>query len=402
MHKLWLVIKHEYGRMVRKRSFLLSTIGMPLLLVAVMGITILVVSGSINRAPLGVVDQADVLTTAVARPEEPEIPMREFDDEAAARAALDAGEIQAYVVVPPGYPNETRQLGLIYQSDAPGDEVLDEFDSFVRANLAQTQPADVQQRLTDGLSFTRRALDGDREIGRSNWINILLPFAAAFFFFFAVISASGYMLRIVTDEKENRTMEIIITSMSPEQLIGGKAIGLIAVSITQMLIWIATLTIILLVAARFFPVVGAAEVPWSLLLLVLLYFFPAFALIAGVMTAIGGIVTDLQQGQQIAGILNLLFVAPFFVMPIIISGGDSPLLLFLTLFPTTSFLTVALRTGLTSVPAWQLVASWGLLVTTAALTVWAAARIFRAGMLRYGQRLTWQSVVTAVRGTNPT
>jgi ABC-2 type transport system permease protein len=206
------------------------------------------------------------------------------------------------------------------------------------------------------------------------------------------------MLQVVSEEKENRTMEIMITSVTPAQLIGGKASGLLAAALTQLMIYIIAGVIGLIIAAQFIPELTYFKIPWTYLVVMALFFFPAYALIASMMLAIGAAVTDVQQGQQISGILNLVFLLPLFLLPILFTNPNNPLIIIMTLFPTTAFLTISLRWGLGSVPAWQLVASWIILVSSAVFMVWGAARIFRAGMLRYGQALSFRRIFLIVRG----
>ncbi|MCZ7666086.1 MAG: ABC transporter permease [Chloroflexi bacterium] len=105
--------------------------------------------------------------------------------------------------------------------------------------------------------------------------------------------------------------------------------------------------------------------PWSLILIVVLFFLPAYALVAGMMATIGSAVGELQQAQQISGILNLLFLLPFFFMGLFFAAPESPVLVALTFFPTTSFLTVMMRWGMSTMPVWQVVVSWLILVGTA-------------------------------------
>jgi ABC-2 type transport system permease protein len=231
-------------------------------------------------------------------------------------------------------------------------------------------------------------------------VGFILPFVAAFFFVFAVMNAGSYMLQAVTDEKENRTIEVLATSIRPEELIGGKAIGLMSVGFTQLTIWVLTGVIALLVASPFVPELQGLRIPWSFLGVAVLFFVPAYALIAGLMTAVGGMVTDLRQGQQITGILNLFFTLPFFFVAPMMAKPNSPLLIVLTLFPTTAFVTITMRWAMTSVPMWQLGLSWVLLVTSAVTSVWLAAYIFRLGMLRYGQSLNIKTIVASLRRGN--
>lgn len=395
MHNLWLVAQHEYARRVRKRSFILAVIGIPLLLIMIIGVTILVISGKESDLPVGYVDEAGVLDTAVALPDN-SIPFLPFAAEEAARQAVLDGELQAYFRLPAGYPQQTQLIDFYYKSEFPS-EIKSAVDALIRANLTQGLPEATQQLLAEDFSYTVRSADGRREQSQDDWLSFVIPFVAALFFFVAVIGSTGYLLQAVADEKENRTVEMMVTSMSPEQLVGGKALGLLGVSLTQVGSWAATAVIGITIAARNFEPLQTATIPWVYLGVVLLFFVPTFALIAGIMTAIGGAVTELQQGQQIAGVLNLIFVAPLFFTGLLLVRPNSPLVVFMTLFPATSFMTVALRWGVSNIPVWQLVVGWLLLVVTAVLAVWAAARIFRAGMLRYGQRLSMRRMWASVR-----
>jgi ABC-2 type transport system permease protein len=153
----------------------------------------------------------------------------------------------------------------------------------------------------------------------------------------------------------------------------------------------------LLVAAPRVPFLANVQVPWELLAVFGAFFLPSFALISGMMIAIGGVVPDHRQGQQIAGVLNIFFVLPMLLSAIIFINPDNPVLIILTFFPTTAMVTILLRWGMTIIPFWQFAGSWLLLMATAGLSVWGAARIFRLGMLRYGQALNLREVLTGLR-----
>ena len=403
MRNLWLVAKHEYLKIVKQKSFLIGTLGIPVLIIAVMTVSILVALGQRGKLPLGYVDHTGILSEAVTLPVpdkgKPPVAILAFADEAAAQAALQARTIQAYYVVPADYV-QSGSVHLFFLNKRPGETVQEDFTNFLQANLLANQPADVRRRMLEGSNVMFRSSDGSRELDSANITGFILPFVVAFFFVFAVMNAGSYMLQAVTDEKENRTIEVLATSIRPEELIGGKALGLMSVGLTQLGIWVLTSVIALLVAAPFVPEVQGLHIPWSFLFVAVLFFVPAYALIAGLMTAVGGMVIDLRQGQQITGILNLFFTLPFFFVALIMAKPDSPLLVVLTLFPTTAFVTITMRWAMTIVPLWQLGLSWALLVTSAAVSVWLAARIFRLGMLRYGQALKVKTIVASLRHSN--
>ncbi len=383
MRKAWLVARHEYLTMVRKRSFVLATLAFPVLISAFLALTIWLAQGRSDDRPLGAVDLAGVLIDGAWQAGDSDVAFLPFASEAAALAALQAGRIQAYYLLPAGY-RESGEVQLTAQSEAPPGATQRAFDAMLRSSLLVDQPAAVQQRLTEGVSLTVRSADGRREFSQSNFINLLLPFVAGFFFIYAVLSSAGYLLQAVTTEKENRTVEIMATTLSPDHLIAGKALGLLAVALTQLAVWVAAIVLGLAVGVAVEPLLRSVQI-----------------LIGGMMIAIGSVFSDIQQGQQVAGILNLLFMAPFFVLIVLFANPDGPLAVGMTLFPTTSFLTVLIRWGLTTIPPWQLALSWLLLATSAAVSVWAAARVYRAGMLHSGQRLSGTAICAALRGQGP-
>ena len=315
--------------------------------------------------------------------------------------------IQAFYVLPEDYLRR-REVALFYGREEPGERARGAFDAALRASLAQRTlaasalagraPAEVQQRLTEGSQVTLRSLDGRRQIDPSSIVDALLPFLAGFLFILATMSSSGYLLQALTAEKENRTAEVMITTLTPMQLVGGKSVGLMAVSLTQLAIWLAVAIVAIAVAGRYVPELRGLHVSPGLVAIILLYFLPAYALIAGMMTAVGAIMPDQQQSQQIAGMLNLMFFVPYLVAAVFLANPNGPLAVALTLFPTTAFTAITVRWGMTTIPAWQLAASWAILVGSAVFAVVFAAQIFRVGMLTYGQRLDMRSIRAALGG----
>jgi ABC-2 type transport system permease protein len=397
MRNFWLVAKHEYLHTVVRRGFLIATVAIPLGLAALVAFGILVEGLGRSNLPVGYVDHASILDAGRGVSEPSSVGIRAYADEEAALSALEREEIQALFVLPPDYL-QTLHTELYYLEKPPSEEVWNDFADLIRINLVATLPEEIRPRVLEGPSITVHDTVSNREFGESSVINIILPFVATFFFFFATMFAAGYMLGVVASEKENRTMEVMLTSVTPGQLIGGKTAGLLAASLTQLSIYVIAAVIGLRVAAPYVPELQQATVPWDYLGVMALFFLPSYALVAAVMVGIGGAVTELQQGQQMAGILNLFFMLPIFLLPVIFQDPSHPLVVAFSIFPTTSFLTISLRWGLGTVPLWQIGVSWALLVVTAILTVWAAARVFRVGMLRYGQPLSLKAAMVAIRG----
>ncbi len=396
MHDLWLVARHEYLQRAGKRSFLLGAFSLPFLMIVVIGVTVMVTNGGHRAATIGYVDGAGILGEAqlpAATADESRLNVRSFSDGDAARLALEQREIQAFYVLPPDYL-DTHEVELYHWDKAPDASLQTGFGQFIRSGLVSGLPAAEQVRLIEGPQVTLRSLDGARAFSSGEALNLVVPFVVALVFMITVMTSASYMLQVVADEKENRTVEVLITSVSPEQLIGGKALGLMGVTLTQLGIWLLAIMLALAVGARFVEPMRGLGMPWGSLLVIAIFFVPAYALVAGLMTAIGSAVAEVRQGQQIAGLLNLMFMLPLFLSALLFTDPNSPLMVALTLFPTTAFVTVSLRWGMSAIPAWQMMISWLSVLGSALLSIWAAARIFRYGMLRYGQRLSLSEALT--------
>ena len=400
MRKLLLVARTEYVRMVMRRSFLLATLGIPFFIGIVTVISVIVATSARDDRPLGVVDGAGILGDVASLASSQGISALAFPDEATARAALEGGQVKAFYVVPSDYRTSPR-VQLYYWQKAAENDANRKINRLLRAALVTQAPAAMHSRLLAGPIITQQSADGDERGIEKQVLGFLIPLFVGMFFVFVVMGSAGYLLQAVTTEKENRMAEVMFTSLSPLQLIGGKAIGLMGVAFTQIGLWLLALAIALLIAARSVPSFPAIQLELPLMLIVALYFIPTYALVAGIMITLGSMVTDLQQGQQISGMINMLFILPFFFFVLVFTKPDSPLMVALTLFPTTAFMTVAMRWGVTTVPAWQIVVGWSLLVATSALAIAVAARVFRVGMLQYGQALSLRAIAAIVRAPGP-
>ena len=394
MNKLWLVARHEYLRTARRRSFLLGIIAMPAFIAAIVLAGVLV-SGSFDTVDsLGYVDGASVLSPPPSQGEGPQ--PRRFTDETAARNALEQGEIKAYYLIPPDYL-ATRDVVVTFLKDPPGDRLQADFDGFIRESITAGLPDQFRARLREGFNVTLRSSGGKTVDSSSFFVNLLIPTLVGMLFMFTVLTTGGYLMQAVSDERENRTVEVLATSLSPEQLIVGKAAGLIAAALTQLVAWSLTAAVALVVAARYIDVLARLTPPVSLMVLAAVFFLPSFALVSGMMTLVGSVIGDSRQGQQLSAILNMFFVLPLFFVSLVLESPNGLPAVALTLFPTTSMVTVAMRWGVTNIPTWQLAVAFALVCASAAAVVWAAPRVFRMGMLRYGQRLTLGRMLAGLR-----
>ena len=191
-------------------------------------------------------------------------------------------------------------------------------------------------------------------------------------------------------------MEVLVTSVSPVQLIGGKVLGVVAIGLTQLAAWIIVGIVAVVVAA-------SAGIAWfqdasldgQLLLSTVAIAIPAYVFAAALMTAIGATTTSAQESQATGAIFFILHIVPIYLAGLIINTPNAVLPTIFTFLPFTTLLTVVLRNIFASVPLWQVAAACVLQVFYAIVALWLASRAFRIGMLQYGRRLNWRVLLRA-------
>ena len=397
MSKIYQIIKYEYKRHVFQKRFLVSLLSLPAVVVVMVGVGLLVAFFSMDTSPVGYVDQSGVLDNP-QRPQtdagflEPEIEFVAYQEEDQAEQDLEAGEIQGYYVIPETYP-ESLEVELVFL-DTPGSGVQSQFDDFMRENLEtfQNLSPQVQDRLQEGSTITIASLDGSREIRDDQWFMIFTPFIAGIMFVIVVMTSGGYLLQAVVEEKENRTMEIVITSVTPTQLMAGKIVGDIGVGLTQLVIWLIFGWIGLTVGGQFLPFLQDFSLPADYILVLFLILLPSFVMVAAIMAAIGSTMTELREAQQVQGLFTLPMMIPYYLASTIMMNPNGTLAMVLSFFPLTAPITILMRMAFTVVPIWQIALIVAILVIFAAFAIWFAGRAFRMGMLRYGKKLSIKEI----------
>jgi ABC-2 type transport system permease protein len=400
MGNLWRVAVFEYRRNVFKKSFFITLLSVPLMIAFSVGIGLFMERGGNELLLVGIVDQAGIfdgtvipshLQTEWATRYEQPVEFIFFQTEAAARAALEAKEGQAYFIVPEHYL-QTRHIEAVYMQE-PGDKAWMQFYDLLRAsNLAGHSP-EVAQRVVSGTDIVVRSVDGRRLVPASSGptFGLLLPLFIAMAVLVMLLICSGYTTSAVADEKENRNMEVLVTTISPLQLIGGKILGITAISLTMLDCW-AGVTVLGIFIARQAGVAWFNDLStdWRAVLATIAIAIPAYVLATALMTAIGAMVTTTQEGQSVSGVFIALHLVPMYVSIAFLNDPHGSLAVILSILPFTSLMTVAMRNLFTIVPAWQVAVGVLVQILSAWGAIWLASRAFRLGMLQYGQRLRFR------------
>ncbi len=394
MTKLWRVIVDTYLRQVLRKGFWFGLLSVPALVALMVGTIWILFLLDTNTTPIGYVDHSGLLAHPLPAPspEPPDqpVPMLAYPDEASAQQALEDGKIQAYYVLAEDYL-ESSQVKLVY-AEAPKRPALQQFRSFMVANLLADQPPALANRVVEGSHLRVQSPDGSRQMSEDEWFTILVPIIAGLVFYITITSSAGYFMHAVVEEKENRTMEIMLTSISPNQLMAGKTIGVIGVGLTQLLAWLLFIVAGVMIGQIYFPMLRVIHLTPDAVVMMVAVMVPSYVMLAGLMAAIGATVTEAREGQQVVGLITLPLWLPYILIVPIMASPNSPLAVGLSLFPVTAPMAILLRASFAVVPAWQITLSVSVLALCALGSLWLAGRTFRLGMLMYGKKLAWREV----------
>ena len=398
MSKTWLIARYHFQGETRKRTFLLVVLSLPLFLIVTIGLGYLFSRLEEESTTLGYVDQAGLLVQMPVQAAGDSVRMVAFEVQEAAQVALEAGHIDAYYLLAPDYA-ETHHVELVYY-EPPSRPAVHRFENAVRLNLVAGLSPAVIDRLLSGPSVTVRATELHLELPAAGpGAGQFVPLIAAAIFTFLVLTTSGYMMEVLVAEKENRTMEIMVTSVSPAQMMAGKTIGALGIGLIQLLVWLAFL------AGAVWLGRSVLRIDWLQNLdvnvrgttMAVALALPSYLCFAALGALIGSTLIDTQEAHQTGGLFFLPLFLPIYLIVPITQNLNGPLALGLSFFPVTSVMTFALRSLFIEVPVWQFATAGAIALACGAVLVWLAAKALRLSMLRYGQRLKWRDLFSRRR-----
>jgi ABC-2 type transport system permease protein len=211
-----------------------------------------------------------------------------------------------------------------------------------------------------------------------------------------MLISSGYLMGGFMEEKSNRTIELMVTSLSPAQLVGGKLLTVVALGLTMLVTWFLVAMLGYIVGGHFLDVtwLQGISVDWRVILSIVVVAIPTFIFVSSLMLGIGLIVGDKQEAESIGPIFFLLAFIPTWLIGSIVNDINGSLAITLSILPITSVLTIGFRNIFFQVPTWQVAISVALQSLCAIGAVWLAIRTLRVGMLRYGKRIQWSEIIT--------
>ncbi len=434
---------HEFLFTIKRKTFYLVTLGMPLIVLAYGGLVALIAFSSASSElrslgkPIAVVDRSGILTGpggdlhdlqpgAVfeyeSKPEDLEalMPARgpgvadlpipktiyrllRFEALSVAQQALADGTVRAVVVVPEDYIASgtlqhftlkrdllSTQAGLGFLGRLLGRNILR------RAQLppeaiarVQRDPAVVEYEQNPDGAFEPVNL-------YSKWFSLGMPLGISGLLLIALMMNAGLLLASVAEEKENKVMEVILSSVSAEQLLFGKVLGLVAAGVLQILVWLAMVGVVPILTMTLVREHFDYDIHWVQMGIGCLFVLLGLVFYGCLLAGLGSMGSTYKDCQQLTVSVILCACVPFMAIASFASNPDGWVARLLSWIPLFSPGSMMLRTGLTVVPWWDVGLSLILLLGGIWLATKVSARWFRAGTLMVGKkpgiREIWQAL----------
>ncbi len=418
MHKVWAVIRREFVERVRTKWFWIGTILGPLLMIGIIALQILLASRGAGARQVAVVDATTTgfgqrLVTQLGTA----IPRFHLRREPAGVGVLDTllqevidKRLDGFLLV----SDSTLEYGVAeyrgsnVSSIADMEQLERTLHRLIFASRLEREGIDtaVVQRAEVRVQLATKKISGRKLTGESGTQSFMTGFGMAILLFVAILMYGVNVMSSVLEEKTTRVVEVLVSSLRPFQLMVGKVLGVGAVGLVQLGVWITSAKLLTGAQHRFSGATSATlggsgfqfpQIPTLTLVIFVVYFLLGYFLYAAIYAAVGSMSSTEAEARQAQVPVQLVLMIPYISFFSLLNDPNSSLAVWFTLIPFWSPIATPVRWGATPIPIIELVASLAILLVTVVLVTWVAARIYRVGILMTGKRPNLRELVRWVK-----
>ncbi len=430
MSKIGIVIEREYMERVKKKSFIITTILMPVLMLVLMALPAIIMNYVDSSATtVAVIDNSGVILPELKSSES--LTFRPATD-ATVDSALTRENTDAVLVIPANIVDNPR-VGLKYYANGPssvGTEtgITDQVNNIIETRRLKAYDIDnldtILESVKSNVSLTTVRADKDSEESNSSMFSYAVGIGMTFVLYMFLLIYGQMVMTSIIEEKGNRVLEVVVSSVKPAQLMMGKIIGVALVAVTQIIIWgilLAVMSAYLLPALM--PADAMADVTAvqsgnfdqvsdtssieiiqavgmlgdvghiiSLVALMTLFLVCGFLLYSSIFAAVGSSVDNIQDASQLTSLAVFPIVFGFIFAMVAAADPTGPVAFWMSLFPLTSPMVMVARIPF-GIPAWEIALSLALLIAGFVAMVWLAGKIYRVGIFMYGKKPSFKELI---------
>ena len=422
MKKIFAVIKREYLQIVKTKGFIISTVLAPVIMIAFIAVPVLLsVKSTGEKKTIAVVDMTGqvfqefdrTLAEYKMKDESRRYTVQEFRptaDISGLRSLLSqrvlANEFSAYIFIPDSILSG-GEAEFVSQHVSDFDEIkrLSESLNRVVVGLRLKKEGLDPQRVSDymkhvGLKTIKVTPQGEKEdVGGT----FAMAYVLVLLIYMTLIFYGSIILRGVIEEKSNRVVEIVLSSLKPFELMMGKILGIGAVGLTQYAVWALIGFVMsqygMSMVTSLVPAASGIKfaIPPYIFFYFVVFFILGYFLYGTLYAAVASTVNNEKEAQQMLMPITMFLVLPILLMTMVIKNPSGSTSVILSLIPFFAPIIMFMRICVLMPPAWQVALSIGLLVLTVVAMVWLAAKIYRIGILMYGKKPSLPEIVKWIK-----
>lgn len=406
MVNIWRVMTYEISRTLRRKGFLFATFVLPFLLFALSFVwqALAPTPEQMVRDAQTMAQQMDGLTTVGFVDLSGEFSGVEaegivrFEDEATAVEAMQRGEVEAVYILPEDYAETRTAREIIPQmamDDITGQPLIMLAAAALESELEEAHimrlqnPANVTTVDLNTVDADGNPIASDMTPDQQEDAGFTLVYIVALLFIMTTFTGSGYLMQSVIEEKENRLIEVLITTVRPSQLLAGKVLAGGLMALFQVGMWVVIAVLLMRVQGPFLtqmiPILANISLPVGQLPIVAVYFLVGFFMFAALFGMVGALSNSAQEGPQMTVVFVLPAMIPLWVTHAFVIDPNGTVPTLLSMFPLTAPIAMMMRLVVTDVALWQIGLSLAILVAFVVALYWLAGRLFRVQILLSGK-----------------
>ena len=443
MNKIIIILKQEYLKRVRKKSFIILTLLIPFIFIGMMALIVfLSLNDDKQERTIAVYDESERFTGEFEQEGYTRyhfIPRQEYES---LKQDIGAGGFYALLYIPENIFTENTAR-LISEKQVPielSEQIRNKLSRIIEQQKRQQVideigVADLEERLAQTRTRvdlnTLKVTETGETSKSSSAVAFIASYAMGFIIYFFVFMYGAMVMRSVMEEKKNRIIEVIISSVKPYQLMAGKIIGTALVGLTQVAIWVVLgLGAVIFLQAFFgsesaqqmgqsimdsrqgmspamnttadqskvleaMEMIGNLNIPLILFSFVF-YFLMGYLMYSSLLGAVGAAVDNDEDSQQMVFPITFPLILSIMLLFPIAKNPEGPIAFWGSVIPFTSPVAMLARVPY-GIPTWELLLSMFLLILTTLGAIWVAAKIYRTGLLMYGKKVNFKELIKWLR-----
>ncbi len=409
LNEMRLIFAEELRRFTRGKGYIILTLAVPTILLVVMGVILTVrtvsAGGEEEPKPIGIVVLSNDLTFA---PDDLQ-GFLAFDGRQEAIDGLAKETVKEVFVIPEDYLKTGRVEWLHGRGGAfsgfdpgPSDASAAAAREYLRMALAVKEVTpELLARAVAGATFESVRIGEDGlpvgEDAGTEVATFVVSLVSTLLLMFSIMIGAASLGEAVAEEKENRMIDVLLTCVKPLSLMAGKVLAIGTAVLVTIVVWVGSVVVIAPRIVSVIPNAAEFHINLGLLAWVLAFFLAGYFVSAVIMVGVGAVATKVQEANQLAFLVIIPLLASIYVLPLILSDPDGGLARVLSFIPFTAPSVMMIRLAVEGASTLESLASLAVIALTGMVLLWACARVFRAGLLMYGQRMSLRRVVRALR-----